>query len=119
MVEKPVDSGWRRWCAPFLPWREGTGRCGPGWNRWWALDENLRQLLNAPVYNVDVGLCNGKPFLLWAGLGFDAMILQQLETRLRVDKYLSVPQSAALGLWNATFWHGVDSRCDPLSGDEG
>lgn len=83
-----------------------------GWNRWWALDENLRQLLNAPVYNVDVGLCNGNPFLMWAGLGFDAMILQQLETRLRVDKYLSVPQSAALGLWNATFWHGVDLQVD-------
>ncbi len=81
-----------------------------GWNRWWALDENLRELVNAPVYNVDMGLCNGKPFLLWAGLGLDAMILQQLEPRLRFDKYLSVPHSAALTLWNATFWHGIDLK---------
>jgi diacylglycerol kinase family enzyme len=81
-----------------------------GWNRWWALDENLRQLVDAPVYKVDVGLCNGKPFLLWAGLGLDAMAVQQLEQRMRFDKYFSVPQSAAITLWNATFWHGIDLK---------
>jgi YegS/Rv2252/BmrU family lipid kinase len=80
------------------------------WNRWWALDENMRQLIDAPVYNVDVGLCNGKPFLLWAGLGLDAMAVQQLEPRVRFDKYWSVPQSAALTIWNATFWHGTDLK---------
>lgn len=80
------------------------------WNRWWALDENIRQLVNAPIYKVDVGLCNGKPFLLWAGLGLDAMAVQQLESRVRFDKYWSVPQSAALTLWNATFWHGTDMK---------
>lgn len=79
-----------------------------GWNRWWALEENLRQLVNAPVHDVDVGICNGKPFLLWAGLGLDAMTVQQLEPRLRLEKYLTVPQYAALTIWNATFWHGID-----------
>lgn len=81
-----------------------------GWNRWWALDENLRQLVDAPVYNVDVGVCNGKPFLLWAGLGLDAMIVQQVAPRVRFDKYWTVPQSVALTLWNATFWHGIDLK---------
>lgn len=91
-----------------------------GWNRWWALDENLRQLVDAPVYQVDVGLCNGKPFLLWAGLGIDAMIVQQLAPRVRFDKYWTVPQSVALSLWNATFWHGIDLKAyvdgQPLEG---
>jgi len=38
-----------------------------------ALDENLRQMVNAPVYKVDVGLCNGKPFFAVgrAGAGRD------------------------------------------------
>ena len=83
-----------------------------GWNCWWALDENLRQLVDAPVYKVDVGLCNGKPFLLWAGLGLDAMIIEQLEPRPRFDKYFSVPHSAALTIWNATFWHGIDLKVE-------
>jgi diacylglycerol kinase (ATP) len=81
-----------------------------GWNRWWALEENIRQLVDAPIYKVDVGLCNGKPFLLWAGLGLDAMIVHQLAPRVRFDKYWTVPQSAALTVWNATFWHGIDLK---------
>ncbi len=81
-----------------------------GWNRWWALEENLRQLIDAPIYQVDVGLCNGRPFLLWSGLGLDAMIVQQVVPRVRFDKYWTVPQSAALTLWHATFWHGIDLK---------
>ncbi len=81
-----------------------------GWSRWWALDENLRQLIDAPVYSVDVGVCNGKPFLLWAGLGLDAMIVHQLEPRVRFDKYWVVPQSTVLSLWNAAVWHGIDLK---------
>jgi YegS/Rv2252/BmrU family lipid kinase len=79
-----------------------------GWSRWWALDENIRQLIDAPVYSVDVGLCNGKTFLLWAGLGLDALTVHKVEPRLRFEKYLAMPQYAALTIWNATFWHGMD-----------
>lgn len=79
-----------------------------GWNRLWALDENIRQLMNAPVYNVDVGLCNGQSFLLWAGLGLDALTVHKVGPRMRFEKYLAMPQYAALTIWNATFWHGMD-----------
>jgi diacylglycerol kinase (ATP) len=81
-----------------------------GWSRWWALEESARLLVDAPFYNVDVGLCNGKPFLLWAGLGLDALTVQKIEPRLRLEKYLSVPQYAALTIWNATLWHGMDLK---------
>ena len=81
-----------------------------GWSRWWALDENIRQLMNAPVYNVDVGLCNDQQFLLWAGLGLDALTVHRVKPRLRFEKYLAMPQYAALTIWNAAFWHGMDLR---------
>lgn len=80
------------------------------WNRWWALDENIRQLLDAPVYKVDMGLCNGKSFLLWAGLGLDALTVHKVAPRLRFEKYLAIPQYAALTIWNAAFWHGMDLK---------
>ncbi len=79
-----------------------------GWNRWWALAENIRTLAEAPVRSVDVGLCNDKPFLLWSGLGLDALAVNNLEPRPRLEKYLSVPQYAAVTIWTAAFWHGMD-----------
>ena len=81
-----------------------------GWTRWWALDENIRQLLHAPIYTVDIGQCNGRSFLLWAGLGLDALTVHKVEPRLRFEKYLAVPQYAALTIWNASFWHGMDLK---------
>ncbi len=81
-----------------------------GWNRWWALEENIRLLVDAPVYNVDVGLCNGKAFLLWAGLGLDGLTVHKVEPRLRFEKYLAMPQYVALTIWTAAFWHGMDLK---------
>jgi diacylglycerol kinase (ATP) len=75
-----------------------------------ALAENAKMLANAPVRSVDVGLCNEQAFLLWAGIGLDAMTIQQLEPRARAGKYVSVPQYAAATMWNAAVWHGMDLR---------
>jgi diacylglycerol kinase family enzyme len=75
-----------------------------------ALKENARLLARAPVQRVDIGLCNERAFLLWAGIGLDAMIIHQLEPRPRVEKYVSVPQYVAAMAWNATIWHGMDLR---------
>ena len=67
-------------------------------------------LADARSYRVDVGLCNDHAFLLWAGIGLDAMIIHQLEPRPRAEKYVSVPQYVAAMAWNATIWHGMDLR---------
>jgi diacylglycerol kinase family enzyme len=75
-----------------------------------ALAENARLLADAPVRSVDVGLCNDHAFLLWAGIGLDAMTIQQLEPRPRARKYVSVPQYVAATMWNAAVWHGMDLR---------
>ncbi|MBN1231573.1 MAG: diacylglycerol kinase family lipid kinase [Anaerolineales bacterium] len=45
-----------------------------------ALEETADKLVRAPIYQVDVGLMNNKPFLLWSGMGFDAEIVHRMET---------------------------------------
>lgn len=80
------------------------------WLRWWSLRENAGLLARAGVHKVDVGMCNGRPFLLWAGIGLDALTIHQLEPRPRLVKYVSVPQYFATTVWNATIWHGMDLR---------
>jgi diacylglycerol kinase (ATP) len=82
----------------FTPWR------------WRVLRENARLLSGAPIHSVDTGLCNGQTFLLWAGIGLDAMTIHQLEPRRRLEKYLSIPHYAAAVIWNASIWHGMNLR---------
>ena len=78
------------------------------WHRWWALKDNARLLANASVQSMDVGLCNGQPFLLWAGIGLDALAIHKLEPRPRFVKYISVPHYFATTVWSAAFWNGMD-----------
>ncbi|MEJ5222977.1 MAG: diacylglycerol kinase family protein [Anaerolineales bacterium] len=78
------------------------------WNRWWALEDNVHRLANGRVAVADVGLCNDRPFLLWAGIGLDAMSIHKLEPRPRLEKYLSTPVYAAQTIWNAAVWSGQD-----------
>ena len=80
------------------------------WTRWWALKENARILADAPVRAVDVGLCNGQPFLLWAGMGLDAMTIHAIEPRLRVEKFFAFPEYFVTTVRNASQWSGVRLR---------
>jgi diacylglycerol kinase (ATP) len=80
------------------------------WTRWWALKENARTLANAPVHPVDVGLCNGQPFLLWAGMGLDAMTVHTLEPRFGIEKFLAFPEYMGATIWNVSQWNGIRLR---------
>jgi diacylglycerol kinase (ATP) len=80
------------------------------WTRWWALKENARVLADAPIHAVDVGLCNGQPFLLWAGMGLDAMTIHAIEPRIRVEKFFAFPEYFGTTVWNASQWKGVKLR---------
>jgi YegS/Rv2252/BmrU family lipid kinase len=80
------------------------------WHRWWALKDNARLLANASVQSMDVGICNNQAFLLWAGIGLDALAIQKLEPRSRFFKYISVPHYFATTIWNGAFWTGMDLR---------
>jgi YegS/Rv2252/BmrU family lipid kinase len=89
-------------------WAREQGMQPFGWRRWWALTENAGLLANAPVQRVDVGLCNGFPFLLWAGIGLDALVIHRVEPRRRLAKYFAVPQFAASIFWEGAFWNGMN-----------
>jgi YegS/Rv2252/BmrU family lipid kinase len=89
-------------------WAREQGMRPLAWNRWWALKENARLLADSPVQQVDVGVCNELAFLLWAGIGLDALAIHKLEPRPRFVKYVSVPHYFATTVWEATFWNGMD-----------
>jgi diacylglycerol kinase family enzyme len=76
----------------------------------WMLRKNASILANAPCYAVDVGLCNQISFVLWAGIGLDAMAVQALEPRVRLDKFFAAPEYAVTGLWKAAQWSGLNLR---------
>lgn len=80
------------------------------WARWWALEQNAKTLANSPVCAVDVGVCNGQPFLLWAGMGLDAMTIHALEPRIRVEKFFAFPEYFVTTVRSATVWSGVNLR---------
>ena len=91
-------------------WAMELGQQAFNWLHNGALQKNARLLADAPVHRVDVGLCNDQPFLLWAGIGLDAMTIHQLEPRPRFAKYVSVPQYVAATFWTAATWRGMDLR---------
>ena len=80
------------------------------WYRPWALRESAKLLAESSVQHMDVGLCDERVFLLWAGIGLDALTIHKLEPRSRFVKYMSVPHYFATTVWEAAFWHGMDLR---------
>ena len=79
-----------------------------GWTRLTALEESARLLVDAQVRQVDTGLCNHQPFLLWAGMGLDAIIVHRIEPRSRWEKHFAVVFYASTAVWYASYWHGMN-----------
>lgn len=91
-------------------WAQELGLPGLSWTRWMALEESARLLARARVAQADVGFCNGTPFLLWAGIGLDAFIVQRLEPRTQLEKRFAVVQYVASAAWNASMWRGMNLK---------
>jgi diacylglycerol kinase (ATP) len=89
-------------------WARELGLPAFTWTHLKSLQENARILAKSPIFNIDVGICNGQPFLMWTGIGLDAMSVHKLEPRKRFYKYLSVPHFAAATIYNASLWHGMN-----------
>jgi YegS/Rv2252/BmrU family lipid kinase len=89
-------------------WAQELGLPILGWTNWTALEESAGRLALAPTRLADVGLCNGKPFLLWAGVGLDAYVVHRLEPRSRWEKSLATLGYAASAVWEASQYHGDD-----------
>jgi diacylglycerol kinase (ATP) len=80
------------------------------WSNPWGLRKNVSILANAPCHRVDVGLCNQISFMMWAGIGLDAMAIQSLEPRIRLDKFFAMPEYTASAIWQAAQWSGLNMR---------
>lgn len=91
-------------------WAREVGLPAFTWLNLRALEANARLLAQAPVYSIDVGLCNDQPFLMWAGIGLDALTVHKLEPRKRFAKYIATPHYAAATIWNVSIWHGLNLR---------
>lgn len=78
------------------------------WYRPWVLRRNVSLLANAPVHRIDVGLCNGVSFMMWAGIGLDALAIQALEPRIRIDRFFAAPEYAASAIWHAAQSTGLN-----------
>lgn len=93
-------------------WAQELGLPGLTWTRWLALEESARRLAGATIQVVDVGLLNGRPFLLWAGIGLDGFIVYHLEPRSPLEKHFAVAQYAASVVWHASQWRGMKLRVE-------
>ena len=82
------------------------------WVHWSALEESARLLANAPAYWVDMGRCNQRPFLLWAGTGLDAVVVQRVEPRRRWEKVFGIAKYATHAVWTASTWEGMRLRVE-------
>lgn len=79
---------------------------------WWQPDllQRTAQLqLEGQVRLTDCGECNGNLFLLWAGMGLDALVMRRLEKHRPVSRYFGTPYNVL-----ATFVLGADWRGAPM-----
>ena len=91
-------------------WSAELGLSPFAWTHPWVLRKNASILANAPIYTVDVGICNQFSFMMWAGIGLDAMTIHSIEPRVRLEKFFAMPEYAARTIWNATQWSGIRLR---------
>ena len=91
-------------------WGKELGMQPYSWVARNALEENAKLLAESPVYAVDVGVCNQQPFLMWAGLGLDALSVQKVEPRFRLEKFFTMPEYATTILLTAARWRGISLR---------
>ena len=75
---------------------------------WTALEDSVKKLLHGSIKSMDLGVCQGIPFLLWAGVGFDAFVVHNLEPRTKLQKHFAFPHSLANAAWLARTWPGMD-----------
>jgi YegS/Rv2252/BmrU family lipid kinase len=91
-------------------WAQELGLPSFSWAYPGRLQENARTLATATAQYVDMGQCNEFPFMMWAGMGLDAMAIHSIEPRYRLEKFFAVPEYAASTIWNASQWNGIRLR---------
>jgi YegS/Rv2252/BmrU family lipid kinase len=91
-------------------WAKELGLPRLDWLHWFALEEAAQMLAQAEVRQVDMGECNGRYFLLWAGLGIDGRVIHSLEPRDRWEKALGEVHYVTRAVWKSLDWGGISLR---------
>lgn len=91
-------------------WAQELGLPRLDWIHWFALEQAAARLAKGEVRLVDLGLCNDKAFLLWAGMGLDAHIVNSIEPRERWEKAFPTVQFTTTALWSSLGWNGIQLR---------
>jgi YegS/Rv2252/BmrU family lipid kinase len=89
-------------------WAQELGLPALDWIHWFALEQSAERLASGTIRDVDIGICNNYAFLLWAGAGLDAHIVNSIEPRERGEKAFAIVHYATMALWNSIGWEGVD-----------
>src|SRR3990172_13247641 len=89
-------------------WARELGTPPPHWSQRGSLELIAERLVNGEIRMVDLGEANGRAFLLWAGTGLDARVVNLVEPRRRVDKMLPTTLYAIHTLRSAHGWDGLD-----------
>jgi diacylglycerol kinase (ATP) len=84
------------------------GLPGLSWTRIMALEESAQMLTKAEARWVDLGWCGSTPFLLWAGIGLDAFVINRIEPRERWEKHLAAVSYVASIVWHGAAWRGIN-----------
>ena len=82
-------------------WAQELGLPAFTWAYPGRLQENAQTLASAPIQRVDMGQCNEYSFMMWAGMGLDALAIRSIEPRLRIEKFFAAPEYAANTIWSA------------------
>jgi diacylglycerol kinase (ATP) len=96
-------------------WAQEIGLPRLDWIHWFALEQAAERLAYGETRLVDIGECNDRAFLLWAGVGLDAELVNSIEPRERWEKVFPTVHYATLALWNSIGWQGINLRA--VAGD--
>lgn len=81
----------------------------PGLGRPNALSQAARLLLDSPAQLTDLGCANDQYFLVWAGMGLDALVTQHFERQRQLSRQVGgFGYNVALTFIAARDWHGLD-----------
>lgn len=96
-------------------WAKELGLPRLTWATPLALDEAARRLAKGTVRQVDMGVCNGHSFLLWAGIGLDGKVVNSIGPRQPWSRAFVTAQHTILTVWEAMGWSGIDLRVEALN----
>jgi YegS/Rv2252/BmrU family lipid kinase len=89
-------------------WAQELGLPSLTWTNWMALETTVNRMLSGAIHTMDLGVCQGIPFLMWTGAGFDAFLVHHLEPRTRLEKNFAFPHYISNLAWYARDWPGMN-----------